>query len=344
MKFPKLWRVLLLNFLLLLHLPSHAAEAAFAKWCGSHEYNVNHPLAWPQLKDDVDRLLGENDPHGAYSIVTRKFQAQMELLGGGNSNTSRVAQTFDYYLGLIQVPGNELSAVWTPTRPPGGEELLYSLLVNPNEPLQISCSVFKPDASPSYEQAISYALDAMGRVASGDTLKEMQKVAAAVAGRTYETYERMVFDGLAMWPWEMWLNGKFVPSDFKQPAPLHQLTFFRPNASPAMKFDGEDDSEIDYGFTLEPIGYVQYRDSSYKRWWGISALVTVTDDNGVGYGGLVRWDNLTFGLAYHDKDESNLLFVGIDLYKYILGEEKRTDSARVFLNAVKEKLLEGIED
>jgi hypothetical protein len=70
----------------------------------------------------------------------------------------------------------------------------------------------------------------------------------------------------------------------------------------------------------------------------------VTDDNGVGYGGLVRWDNLTFGLAYHDKDESNLLFVGIDLYKYILGEEKRTDSARVFLNAVKEKLLEGIED
>ena len=327
-----------------LYTPAYAAEATFAKWCGSHAYNVNHPLAWPQLKDDVNRLLSENDPTGAYDVVSEEFRAYVELLGGGNAKTMRVASTFDRYIHLIQVPGNETPAVWAPTRLPGNENLFYNLLIEQDVPMLIPCSVFKANASPSYERAIAYALDAMERVGSGDTLKLVQSVAYAVSGRAYKSYERMVFDGLAMWPWEMWLNGKLVPSDFKQPAPLYQLAFLRPNVSPALKFDGTENSELDYGFMLEPIGYVRYSDSSYKSWWGVSTLITATDDNGIGYGALLRWDEMTLGLAYHEKDESTLMFVSIDLYKYILGEESRSNSAKSFLRGVKGKLLEDIQN
>lgn len=333
------------SFLILwvgLYSSSQAAETTFAKWCGSHIYDVNHPLAWPQLKDDVTRLLGENDPKGAYEIVTDEFQTRVELLGGGDAETIRVANTFDHYLGLIQVPGNETPAVWAHTHVPDTTFLQFSLLIDPDVPLQIPCSVFAAAEPASYERTMSYALYAMKRVGSDGALKLAQHVAYVVAGRAYKTYERMVFDGLAMWPWEMWLNGKFVPSDFKQPAPLYQLAFLRPNASPALKFDGTENSEIDYGFTFEPIGYIRYLDDSYKKWWGVSTLITATNDNGIGYGALLRWDQFTLGVAYHEKDHSTLMFVSIDLYKHFLGENGRTNNARTFLGGVKRKLLEKI--
>lgn len=342
MKALPLWRGSFLILMVGLYSPSHAAEVAFAEWCGSHSYDVNHPLAWPQLKGDVTRLLDENEPKGAYEIVTDEFRTRVELLGGGDADTTRVANTFDHYISLIQVPGNETPAVWGYVHVPGTTFLQYSLLTDPDNPLRIPCSVFAVGTPASFERTMAYALDAMERVGSDGTLKLAQRVATVVAGRAYKTYERMVFDGLAMWPWEMWINGIFVPSDFKKPAPLFQLSFLRPNASPALKFDGTENSEIDYGFTFEPIGYVRYRDDSYKKWWGVSALITATNDNGIGYGALLRWDQYTLGVAYHEKDNSALMFVSIDLYKYILGENGRTNSARTFLGGVKSKLLGNI--
>ncbi len=326
--------------------PSHAAEAGFSKWCGKYDYDVNYPLAWPQVKEDVTRLLGENDPGGAYDVVVQGFQNIVGLLGGGDAKTKRALNAFNYYLGQIQVPGNETPAVWDPTQIPGSGFLIYQLpkdpdISLPDNPLQIPCSTFQAEASPSYDQAISYALDAMKRVGSDDTLKVAQRTAYAEANRTYLSYERMLFEGLPMWPWEMWLNGKLIPDNFSQPAPLYQLAFFRPNVSPALKFDGVEDSDLDYGFTLEPIGYVSYTDSSYKSWWGVSSLVTVTDDNGIGYGALARWDQFTLGIAHHEKDDDTLMYVSIDLYKYILGEEGRSNSAQTFLSGVKGKLLKG---
>ena len=133
--------------------------------------------------------------------------------------------------------------------------------------------------------------------------------------------------------------GQFVPDDFTSQAPKWQLTVLRPNVSLALQFDGNESSALDYALTFEPIGYVGYVGQDYDKWWGVSAMVTMTSNNGIGYGGMFRWKNYNIGLAHHSGPEDTLLYVSVDLYKFILGKDGRTNQADKFLGDVKKKFV-----
>jgi len=80
----------------------------------------------------------------------------------------------------------------------------------------------------------------------------------------------------------------------------------------------------------------------YSSWWGISGMVALTDDEGVGYGGLFRWNNYTLGVARHSKNDETLVYVSVDLYRFATGQQGRVNSAQGFLNAVVDKAKASI--
>ena len=95
----------------------------------------------------------------------------------------------------------------------------------------------------------------------------------------------------------------------------------------------DENAGLDFGVTLE-IGHVWYRSKDYSSWWGLSAMAALTDDEGTGYGGMLRWNDYTLGVAKHDRNDETLVYVSIDLYQIITGEQSRAATSQLFLDAL----------
>jgi hypothetical protein len=170
-------------------------------------------------------------------------------------------------------------------------------------------------------------------------LKLLKQLAALRATKVYRGYKSMLFNGLPMWAWELYINGLLIPDELDAPPPKSQWIVLRPNVGLQLKFSGLDNSQADFALALEPFGYVRYLDDSdYRKWWSASPLITITNDNGMGFGGLARYKNYTLGATYHDKGDDVLMYVSVDLYDYLLGEKGKVTLANEFFEKVKQKI------
>lgn len=164
---------------------------------------------------------------------------------------------------------------------------------------------------------------------------EFQARAEAVAAQSRK-HENLVKNGLAMWPWELWLNGKRLGEGDASRLFDRQIVFMRPSAGIAMNTRDQASASMDAALALEPIGFVQYTDDSYSTWWGLSAVVITTTGHGMGYGVLARYGNYAAGLTRHKSDvpgasDDTYLMFSVDLYDLV--QKKRAE-----LPGVKEKL------
>ena len=166
-------------------------------------------------------------------------------------------------------------------------------------------------------------------------IPEFQARAEAVAAQSRK-HENLVKNGLAMWPWELWLNGKRLGEGDAGRLFDRQIVFMRPSAGIAMNTRDQASASMDAALALEPIGFVQYTDDSYSTWWGLSAVVITTTGHGMGYGVLARYGNYAAGLTRHKSDvpgasDDTYLMFSVDLYDLV--QRKRAE-----LPGVKEKL------
>lgn len=164
--------------------------------------------------------------------------------------------------------------------------------------------------------------------ASFATQRVIQQQATAKLGQLAQTidkqsiaYEALLKNGLAMWPWELFLNGKRLGSKDSDPIFLTQWIFMRPTAGIEINTRNRATANFDVSVGIEPIGFVHYSDQTYKDWWGASLLATSTTQAGIGIGGLLRWNNYVLGMTRHESNtvgtpSSNFLFIGIELYDY----------------------------
>lgn len=318
------------------------ALAEGPRWCSKNNYSVSHPLAWERFVDPVDTLLQQNKIREAYTLVVDALDAEMMVLPPSRESVV-VKEALQQYLTHILEPGNEAPAMFDSGAP--NPEVIPPILQyhldtqDTDEPprftLTIPCPALVAGTDPGLRN-IAHALWSMHRVATHQDFAVGLKIAAQRSSKLYKSYENYTMQGLPMWPWELWINGFLVPDDFTQPAPKRQWVFFRPNVSPALVTGSEADADIDYGVTLE-VGHVWYRNDAYNSWWGLSGMVALTDSEGVGYGGLLRWNDYTLGAARHSKNDETLIYVSIDLYKLVTGEESRINSTQGFLDAVLRK-------
>lgn len=305
-------------------------------WCDPDiaTYDPAYPLAYETLGETTQALIEQGEWRKVDRRIATRFQqhSKEENLSGTEVTAFRAALTF-YLTETVQKPER-----WRPEEA-GGDKLKYELPIGTNLPsaaVRVDCNEIGSDKASA---AIAYTAVALFRAGQTDLVTAM-KIGAAKLDAVYQTHRNRLFNGFPMWPWETWINGLDIDFDTKDPAPAprHQWIFLRPSLSPALKFDGNDDSELEAGFVIEPVGFVHYTKDDYSSWIGISPMVTITNSNGIGYGGLLRYGNWQLGAAYHDDDSDVLLYVSVDLYDYVVGKDKRTANANAFLKGLADNL------
>jgi hypothetical protein len=130
--------------------------------------------------------------------------------------------------------------------------------------------------------------------------------------------EDMLKNGLAMWPWELWLNGLRVSNNDSDLLFRTQWIVMRPTAGIEIDTYSQASADLQASVALEPLGFVRYRGEGHSHWWGASLVITASTSRGAGYGGLFRWDNYVIGVTRHkgqgSQPDSNFLLIGVDLY------------------------------
>lgn len=183
-------------------------------------------------------------------------------------------------------------------------------------PVEIDCATLVPSQSDMAAVSLMTAW-----VRGREKLPAFKERAHFVAEQS-RAHEALLKNGLPMWPWEMSLNGARLGKSDWEPLFRMQVVFMRPTAGLEMGTRSRAEGNLDASAGVEPLGFVRYRNEDYSSWWGASLLVTSSTREGIGIGGLLRWNNYVLGVTRHQSDtpgkgDSNFLFVGLDLYQMV---------------------------
>ena len=195
--------------------------------------------------------------------------------------------------------------------PEGNTERIFRSV--PAETITISCG----SAIPQYLVDLSTSALLAERFRVEQEVPAMKK-RAAILEKASRDAEDLLKNGLAMWPWELWLNGLRLSEKDADPIFRTQWVFLRPSAGIEINLRNQASADLEASVMLEPVGFVRYRGDSYAHWWGASLVVSASTSSGAGVGALFRWDNYVIGLTRHKGEgaqpDSTFLLVGFDLY------------------------------
>lgn len=204
--------------------------------------------------------------------------------------------------------------------PEGNTEKIFRSV--PAETITISCA----PSVPQYLVEVATAALLAERIRIEHELPVM-KTRAAILEKASRDAEDLLKNGLAMWPWELWLNGLRLSDKDADPLFRTQWVALRPSAGIEIDLRSQSSADLQASVMLEPLGFVRYRGDSYAHWWGASLVVTSSTRRGAGIGALLRWDNYVIGLTRHkgegSEPDSTFLMVGVDLYDLV--NKKRTE-------------------
>lgn len=323
-----------LIFLFLCITISAMPAQAQQPWCGVHMPQADHPLSWSNLQPPVQDRLDAGDYEGAYKFIVDAYAVHYGDQSQGLVRALR--QKLARYLTLREKQGerpsdwrgflisssNTYNLTLEGESPSGSDDKLHS----------VSCASDAWASKESPEVAVFYAANAM-QEAAGEGQDLLLKLAANEADAIRRSHHDWLLNGFAMWPWEFKVNEFRIDKEFNSHAPEWQLTLLRPSPALAIRSDSLDRTELDTALVIEPIGYVRYIEGSrYQEWWGLSPIVTVTDDNGAGYGLLARYNEFVLGAAHHESVDEVLVYFTVDLYQYLLSHEEKIRRAHSILN------------
>ena len=204
--------------------------------------------------------------------------------------------------------------------PEGNTEKIFRSV--PAETITISCA----PSVPQYLVEVATAALLAERIRIEHELPVM-KTRAAILEKASRDAEDLLKNGLAMWPWELWLNGLRLSDKDADPLFRTQWVVLRPSAGIEIDLRSQSSADLQASVMLEPLGFVRYRGDSYAHWWGASLVVTSSTRRGAGIGALLRWDNYVIGLTRHkgegSEPDSTFRMVGVDLYDLV--NKKRTE-------------------
>jgi hypothetical protein len=173
-------------------------------------------------------------------------------------------------------------------------------------------------------QGVSDAVGAFGAQAIGLAADRVVELEA--------TFDRYLFEGFPMFPWEAAVNSWLLTRDhLVDGPPRQQIVLAHPAAG--MVISSADDAKSDTGATLsiEPLGWVHYS-KDYRHWMGVSLVAVFPADRDAGYGVAFNYDMFKFGVTWHDDDtgehDGAAVFLGLDLYKFLDAKYREYDGYR----------------
>lgn len=165
-----------------------------------------------------------------------------------------------------------------------------------------------------------------------------------------ETYDRYLFEGYPMFPWEAAINSTFLTQyNITDGPPRNQLVFFHLGAGFEINTESMSKSELGTVVSVEPLGWINYPISSnYRKWWGVSTLTTFRQDMGIGVGLSLHFNAFSLGTTWHERDAQNshfgqpYIFIGLDLYRYMDSKNKQYEQYKEKYNTLKKQYLDQV--
>jgi len=141
-----------------------------------------------------------------------------------------------------------------------------------------------------------------------------------------QQYDKYLFEGYPMYPWEAAVNSLFLTNDsIADGPPRWQLAVLHLSAGVVGHVAEDTDGDIGAALLLEPIGFVRYYDN-YDHWIGASVLTSFPFDREPGLGFAVTWDQFKLGVTWHDDPSGQYdgaaIVLGVELFQFV-GRNKR---------------------
>ncbi|MBI3529022.1 MAG: hypothetical protein HY067_13765 [Betaproteobacteria bacterium] len=247
----------------------------------------------------------------------------------------RVTQQVQTFLRHLRAPTSRQSSLWEISRDDDtGDAILFERDTTGSK-ATIPC---RPGPVPAYAHDMVAIAGYVGIALAAQEDKDKKALWLAVKKQATD-HEDLIRNGLPMWPWELWLNGKRLGKSDADPLFKTQVVFLRPSAGVEINTRSRERANLEGSLLLEPIGFVRYVDDSrYAKWWGVSAVVTTSTGQGMGYGALFRYGRYSAGLTLHKSEVEGIsndvhLVFGMDLYDLV---EKKRDELPAVRNGIKE--------
>lgn len=310
------FRLLVIGFCLaaFMSVPVAADEKIFL--CGKDITDAGNPFYWDNLKNIVPENLGPGDARTVYRVISERYVSALSV-------EDKKLPFVRVFVKLLRgIDAGIQSGNLTIKSGFDEHELSSGLRKKANVPCQ--------DKDKPYLADIKYITIAYKKVhdASWEKLRE-------AAARRIEFLDQQYADwfnnGLPMWPLETWANGALLDkSDAVEPRKW-QLIVTRPSVGIGLNAaDNRDETDPSATLAIQPLGYLKFTKNDYSQYWGISLLLTVGEDPGLGYGILARYNNYVFGATKRDNDTQRgisdndvYIFIGFDLYNLMHEKQER---------------------
>jgi hypothetical protein len=163
--------------------------------------------------------------------------------------------------------------------------------------------------------------------AFGQLTSEEFKRAAMQISSLEKIYDKYLFEGFPMFPWEAAVNSWFLTDkSISNGPPRDAIVLLHPSAGVVSSVDSDSKSDLGGVLAIEPLGWIHYS-ADYETWYGVSLLAVFPGDREIGYGVALNYRNFKLGVSYHDDDtgqyDGAAIFFGMDLYQF-LGEKQRS--------------------
>lgn len=134
------------------------------------------------------------------------------------------------------------------------------------------------------------------------------------------TYDKYLFEGFPMFPWETLVNSWLLTEKrIAEGPPRNQIVFLHPAAGIIGSDASRSDTEIAPVLSIEPLGIIRYS-ANYEHYYGLSVLATFPTDRDLGVGFALNYDAFKLGVTWHEDNDGPhdgpAVFFGIDLYHF----------------------------
>lgn len=303
-----LWIVLL--------VASEATASPF--WCNGDDRFTDHPLDFDVIGEELNKITSLPE---LYQDIRSRFVTHVTDIGEqGEANVLIALGMFEELLD----PGlpsflQHTQFRWRDATLRGIEQV--DCMSNAAE-LQIQ----EPGLA-----AVYAALETTHLAGRQANLRDIEKDTAVIRRNWQETNAWLLEDGLAQWPWEMWLNEKLLDTDAGSPTPKTQYLFLRPSLGLNLSYPRQEDADIVPTGALEVLGKIWYRET-YKKHWGVALLTDIDSENGAGIGLSLRWNGYWAGFVQHADDRPASLYVGLDLYGLLQSDSEKSALVNDFVD------------
>lgn len=321
------------------------AFSAVTPWCGE-EGDPNHPLSFEAMARGA-LLPPEIRTHPvkavqAISDVFKQQQKKLMLSDKAVAEDRDKLEQLQAFSNILekQIADGNLKDHFQFSQRDAGDVLVWP---TEQKKLVFDCDNEKPASlvvSDPQKANIGYAAYLVFVVLSEQLQKFDEIYDKRVEERANE-YERYLKDGLAMWPWELAVNGWGQDyNDLFTEAPRWQWVVARPSAGFELVWANRKEAALEASVGVEPLGFVRYSGSGYKNWWGLSTLVVLgTDDNGAALGGLIRYNNYSLGIVKREDIDDTYLFFSFDLFGKLEDTQTRISEAEEELDHLKKSWM-----